>query len=291
MGRIPSSCPIGWGANYTVVYGDRMWTVAARYNIPLSELIAANPHITDPHWIYPGDVFCVPVKGPTTGRFLTADYAPDQPPPTSGTVSLYRAYAFTFSRPLTITSLIGGIAIMLGAGVYIAFYTCNEAGVPQELLRYQLMTEVGRRQTINIEPVQVVPGQWYMIAMGAADTANASMAAVGYFDVNDMLSKENIFSAWRPVATELGVFQMLTWTSSQGPPTGIIGRTPTSSGFGVSDARPDLGFFYGGYSFFTLWPKVAGAWKPAETEIRKADGWKPGIGGWVKVDGTWKQSI
>ncbi len=291
MGRIPTSCPVGWGANYTVVYGDRMWTVAARYNIPLADLIEANPHITDPHWIYPGDVFCVPAEGPTIGRFLTADYAPDQPPPTSGTVSLYRAYAFTFSRPLTITSLIGGIAIMLGAGVYIAFYSCTEGGVPQELLRHQLMTGEGRRQTIDIEPIQVIPGEWYMIAMGAADSAHASMAAVGYFDVNNMLSQETMFSAWRPVVDELGVFQMFTWTGSQGHPSGIIGRNPTSSGTGVSDARPDLGFFYGGYSFFTVWPKVGGVWRQSETAIRKSGMWKAGTAGWVKVNGIWKQTV
>ena len=46
---------------HTVVRGDTMWKLAVRYRVGLSEIIAANPHIRDPHWIYPGDVLYIPL--------------------------------------------------------------------------------------------------------------------------------------------------------------------------------------------------------------------------------------
>ena len=45
---------------YTVVPGDSMWKIAVRYEIGLSEIIEANPHIRDPRWIYPGDRLTIP---------------------------------------------------------------------------------------------------------------------------------------------------------------------------------------------------------------------------------------
>ena len=45
---------------YTVVPGDTMWLIAVRYQIGLSELIAANPQITDPALIFPGQILNIP---------------------------------------------------------------------------------------------------------------------------------------------------------------------------------------------------------------------------------------
>ncbi len=47
--------------SHTVVRGDTMWKLAVRYEVGLSEIIAANPQIADPHWIYPGDVLTIPL--------------------------------------------------------------------------------------------------------------------------------------------------------------------------------------------------------------------------------------
>lgn len=47
--------------DHTVVPGDTMWKTAVRYRVGLDEIIAANPQIKDPHWIYPGDVLHVPL--------------------------------------------------------------------------------------------------------------------------------------------------------------------------------------------------------------------------------------
>ena len=47
--------------DHVVVPGDTMWKTAVRYRVGLDEIIAANPQIKDPHWIYPGDVLRVPL--------------------------------------------------------------------------------------------------------------------------------------------------------------------------------------------------------------------------------------
>ncbi|MEL4105387.1 SafA/ExsA family spore coat assembly protein [Oscillospiraceae bacterium WX1] len=48
------------GATYTVVPGDTMWKIAVRYQIGVSELIAANPQIKNPALIYVGEKIYIP---------------------------------------------------------------------------------------------------------------------------------------------------------------------------------------------------------------------------------------
>lgn len=60
--RCPCSCPIGFKGRYTVVQGDTMFLIAKRFGVSLRSLINANPHITNPDLIFPGDVLCVPLR-------------------------------------------------------------------------------------------------------------------------------------------------------------------------------------------------------------------------------------
>lgn len=46
---------------HTVVPGDSMWKIAVRYQVGLSEIIAANPQIKNPALIYPGQKITVPL--------------------------------------------------------------------------------------------------------------------------------------------------------------------------------------------------------------------------------------
>ncbi len=50
--------PVGASAavTHTVKAGDSMWKIAVKYQVGLSELIEANPHISDPAMIYPGQI-------------------------------------------------------------------------------------------------------------------------------------------------------------------------------------------------------------------------------------------
>ncbi|SHJ84082.1 SafA/ExsA family spore coat assembly protein [Tepidibacter formicigenes] len=45
---------------HTVIRGDSMWKIAVKYQIGLSEIISANPHIKNPALIYPGDKITIP---------------------------------------------------------------------------------------------------------------------------------------------------------------------------------------------------------------------------------------
>ena len=45
---------------YTVVAGDSMWKIAVKYEVGLSEIKSANPHIENPELIYPGQILNIP---------------------------------------------------------------------------------------------------------------------------------------------------------------------------------------------------------------------------------------
>ena len=47
---------------YTVVKGDSLWKIAVKYQVGLSEIIAANPQFKDPNLIYPGQKVYVPLN-------------------------------------------------------------------------------------------------------------------------------------------------------------------------------------------------------------------------------------
>lgn len=46
--------------SHTVVRGDTMWKISVRYEVGLTELQGANPQITNPNLIYPGQVLTIP---------------------------------------------------------------------------------------------------------------------------------------------------------------------------------------------------------------------------------------
>lgn len=48
-------------ANYVVKPGDTLWKIAVRYQLGVWDLIAANPQLKDPQWIYPGQKLKVPL--------------------------------------------------------------------------------------------------------------------------------------------------------------------------------------------------------------------------------------
>lgn len=46
--------------SHTVVSGDTMWKLAVQYQVGTSEIIQANPQVSDPNLIYPGQVLQIP---------------------------------------------------------------------------------------------------------------------------------------------------------------------------------------------------------------------------------------
>lgn len=47
-------------ASHTVAAGDTMWKLAVRYEVGTSEIIQANPQVSNPNLIYPGQVLAIP---------------------------------------------------------------------------------------------------------------------------------------------------------------------------------------------------------------------------------------
>ncbi|NMB02065.1 MAG: SafA/ExsA family spore coat assembly protein [Firmicutes bacterium] len=64
--RTADGCPPGTFA-YTVQPGDSMFTIAQRFGVSLNSLIAANPQITNPNLIFPGQIVCVPTTSTPPG--------------------------------------------------------------------------------------------------------------------------------------------------------------------------------------------------------------------------------
>ncbi|BCV21414.1 SafA/ExsA family spore coat assembly protein [Moorella sp. Hama-1] len=60
----PSPGPCPGGFLYAVQSGDTMYFIAQRFGVSLEALIAANPQVTNPNLIYPGQVLCVPKTAP-----------------------------------------------------------------------------------------------------------------------------------------------------------------------------------------------------------------------------------
>ena len=46
---------------HTVVSGESMWKIAVKYQVGLREIVAANPQISNPSLIYPGQVLTIPM--------------------------------------------------------------------------------------------------------------------------------------------------------------------------------------------------------------------------------------
>lgn len=57
---ILGTLPVCADTVHTVVRGDTMWKISVKYQVGLSEIISANPHIANPALIYPGQKITVP---------------------------------------------------------------------------------------------------------------------------------------------------------------------------------------------------------------------------------------
>lgn len=57
------------GVSHTVVRGDTMWKLAVKYQVGTSEIIQANPQVSNPDLIYPGQVLSIPQISSSVASF------------------------------------------------------------------------------------------------------------------------------------------------------------------------------------------------------------------------------
>ena len=57
------------GLSHTVQKGDTMWTLVVKYQVGTSEIIDANPQVSNPDLIYPGQVLTIPQLEPSILSF------------------------------------------------------------------------------------------------------------------------------------------------------------------------------------------------------------------------------
>lgn len=62
-------CPAAANVYHTVVKGDTMWKVAAKYEVGTKEVIDANTQVVNPDLIYPGDILNIPQLGANVSNF------------------------------------------------------------------------------------------------------------------------------------------------------------------------------------------------------------------------------
>ena len=56
-------------ATHKVEAGESMWKIAVKYQVGLSEIKEANPHIKNPELIYPGDIITIPEKDSSVSAY------------------------------------------------------------------------------------------------------------------------------------------------------------------------------------------------------------------------------
>lgn len=61
----PEECP---GRPYTVRTGDTLLGIARRFQVPMNDILAANPQVWDPNLIFAGQIICVPRLFPPSLR-------------------------------------------------------------------------------------------------------------------------------------------------------------------------------------------------------------------------------
>lgn len=88
----------------TVSRGDTLYSIARRYGVSLPRLTAANPQITDPNRIYPGQTVIIPANGKPMREIIVNGYVTDA---TDGTLNATLPY-LTFLSPFSYRSDLAG---------------------------------------------------------------------------------------------------------------------------------------------------------------------------------------
>ncbi len=81
----------------TVRPGDTLYSIARRHGVSLPRLIAANPQVTDPNRIYPGQTVVIPADGRQTREIIVNGYVTDAADSTLNAALPYLTFLSPFS--------------------------------------------------------------------------------------------------------------------------------------------------------------------------------------------------
>ena len=87
----------GGETRYTVSRGDTLYSIARRYGVSLQRLLAANPQITDPNRIYPGQTVVIPAGGQALRQIAVNGYITDAGDDTLNATLPYLTFLSPFS--------------------------------------------------------------------------------------------------------------------------------------------------------------------------------------------------
>ena len=82
---------------YTVRRGDTLYSIARRYGVTLQRLLAANPQITNPNRIFPGQTVVIPTGGPFAREIIVNGYITDAGDDTLNATLPYLTFLSPFS--------------------------------------------------------------------------------------------------------------------------------------------------------------------------------------------------
>ena len=55
---------------HTVIKGESMWLIAKKYQVGLSEIIGANPQVSNPNLIYPNQILYIPLEDTAVSSYV-----------------------------------------------------------------------------------------------------------------------------------------------------------------------------------------------------------------------------
>ncbi len=180
---VPGGCPPNTFA-YTVQPGDTMFTIARKFNVSLDALIAANPQITDPSRLVPGQTVCVPTGTMPPGGCPPNTFSYTVQPGDSMYTIAQRFNVSLDALIATNPQISDPSRIVPGQTVCVPTGTTSPSGCPPNTFVYTVqpgdtMFLIARRYGISLDalinanpqvanPNQIKPGQKLCVPTGSS---------------------------------------------------------------------------------------------------------------------------
>lgn len=161
--------------SHTVIKGDTMWKIASKYQVGISEVVNANPQISNPNMIYPGQVLTIPQEDSSVLAFenevirlvneqraknglnaLTANWELSR-------VARYKSQDMVYNRYFSHTSPTYGTPFQMIKAFGLSYRTAGEniaygQRTPQEVVNAWMNSSGHRANILNASYTQIGVG-------------------------------------------------------------------------------------------------------------------------------------